>query len=127
MKKLFIMFAVLGFSVSAMSHEIYFLAPETRIESVQNIGTSKAEVKLSYHLPCWAEKVDTIQKAVILGSRFNPAARFEIVLGVLLKGDNMSPCLHFEEVFEEVEETLSVSTFPPEGGFMGFKLIDNQL
>jgi len=116
--KIFIITLSLFASV-AHAESTYFVAPETEVTNVVNLGSVNTEVTLSYQLPCWAQYVD-ILKTVAVKEPMNFASNFEVVIGVLLKGNTMNPCVGSQDM---VTKTI-VSTHAVEGSFDGFKIIE---
>lgn len=118
-KNLLVVFALLAPGI--VSAENTFLAPNTVVKSVENVDMNQTKLTLTYDLPCWAEYVDTVSKTVILGDVMNPASDFEIVVGVLLRGDLMNPCVGTQKK----DASLTLNTNAVEGNFKGFKVIEN--
>ena len=122
MKKILVVLTFFSFSFSSLASEVYLLAPDTKIMSVENSGTTKTVVKLSYLLPCWADYVGLIKKTVDIGDPVSPVSNFEVALGVLIKGDKINPCIG--STLKTI--TSNLNTFSVEGKFYGFKVMDSR-
>lgn len=85
-------------AVLADANSIYFMADNVIIEEQSPIGSNgNQEVVLSFDVPCWASFHEFTQNTVLvrrIQELTPPVALYHVVLGAVLDGNPMIPCMN---------------------------------